>query len=925
MEKIVRSKIRIPPWRANLVPRRRLHQRLDSALQQGYRFILVSAPAGSGKTTLLSEWLRSFTGGSAVWVTLDEGDNDPFRFLAYLANAVSGSLGGSKVGNDDLVPIRGNASLEDQIISLVNDLAALAKPMILALDNYEVITAQPVHNAVNFLIKQQPAKLKIVLCGRVVPPIALAGLFARGELMELGFEELRFTHRESKAFFRRTMNLELPSQQLSAIEAKTEGWVAGMQLVGLSMQRKTCSPVLAEIIHGSQRFVSNYLLQEVFSQQPLPVQRFLLYTAVLDRMCASLCDAILGSQPPLLNPSENVSLFPDSSGHAMLEYLNQSNLFTFPLDEQQHWYRYHNLWAEFLQDHLARVGGVDQTELHRRASAWFEQEGLLEDALHHALQGKDWQHALRLVETAGEQWLLRGELATLQRWLSAFSPELIASNPRLGILKARERTLAGSLDEVEAVLSSVERALNGAQRIQSGAAVPTVVSNNEIKVFRGYAALCRANVARSKENWEGMTALLDLALIEFPEDERAGRSLAYLGQGVSYRMHGELGATQLSYEKARHSAIAGGQLYVIYSATKALTELLIEGGELRQAWYLCEQTLADQDSGIKTQPEPRPATAIIHTCRARLLFEWNDLEQSLYEANKAVELCERLGMVSDLIDSLLIRSQIQRAIGNMKGACDTMQQAVVYSDRQCVPAYQRASIFAQQARLWIYLGTHSPDYLEAASAWAAQASLDIVSTPIRLDAEHLTLADLLIAKGELGQADALLKSMGTLAEMDGRRGLLLDILVLKTSTFWKLGKPVRAKEILARALSLGEPQGYLRTFLKEDEAIIALLPELAAAGHAASYARQILSALQGKNQKRLILPTAFSFEPLTEREKQVLRLMSTGRNGPQIAAEMVVSINTVKAHIKSIYQKLNVNKRFDAIKRGQDIGLLDTS
>ena len=640
------TKLYIPLIRPELVPRPRLIKRLNAGLCR--KLTLVSAPAGYGKTTLISEWLqqmdRPFT-----WISLDDGDNDPSRFLAYLAAALQriNSSWGQIV--QELLCSPQPPAPTAMVAALINKVTADGSPFVLILDDYQLISVPSIHNALAFLLDNMPPPMHLVILSRADPPLALARLRARGELTEIRADDLRFTMDEAAVFFNEVMDLDLTRQQIAALESRTEGWIAGLQLAGLSLQGLPGGDVASfiEAFAGSHRYVMDYLVEEVFSRQPPDVQRFLLQTSILDRLCGVLCDALV---------TDHRSPIPDSQ--SVLEYLERNDLFVVPLDNERRWYRYHHLFADLLHDRLRQVQPGREPELHRRASRWFEREGLISEAVTHALAAEDHDTVVRLIEEAGGDLLRRGEPITLLRWIERLPEELVRSQPRLCSIHAWALLLTGQVAAVEPRLRDVERGLADEARRAAWGEYRVRAVLSESVAIRAYAAYLAGDTART-------VALAQEALEYLHEENLTARSVVAYLLGRAALLEGDTAGAQEAVSQAIKMGQAAGNTHLVVPATCFLADLQAAAGRLRWADETYRQALqlAAEGSGRLL-----PVAAEAYLGMGSLQYEWNDLETATRHLTESVELGKRWGNAGIIALSYAALAGVRQAQGGAPGA-----------------------------------------------------------------------------------------------------------------------------------------------------------------------------------------------------------------------------------------------------------------
>ena len=909
---LLSTKLYVPPVLPNLVARRRLTERLNEGTKG--KLTLISAQAGFGKTTLLGEWIPK-SALPVVWVSLDEGDNDTARFLAYFVAALENLRDG--VDENVLAPLRSPQPppIKSVLTALINEIAAFPNDFALVLDDYHVIEAQPVHDALAFLLDYLPPQMHLVIASRTDPPLPLARLLARGHLTKLSVADLRFTPDEVAGFLNEAMGLDLSAGDISALEERTEGWIAGLQLAALSMQGREDIPGFIAAFAGSHRYVLDYLAEEVLRKQPEGVQNFLLQTAVLDRLSGPLCDAVTGR----------------GDGQAMLEKLERANLFLIPLDDERRWFRYHHLFSEFLYKNLHQTRSELVPELHRRAREWFEREGTAAEAVSHALAAGDSERAANLVERIARVTLRRGELSKLRRWLEALPEDLVCARPRLCLFHAWCFLAIGQLDNVEPCLVRAERALEA-----GGDDNPIVASKEDYsrrsdggedsREVLGEATTIRAAVAGLRGEPSRAIDLAHRASELLTEGNQFLRAIIAASLGFAYRSRSEVAAASQAFAECAVFSRSVGATYVALLAFKNLAELRMVQGQLQAAADVCRRALefaAERGGRL-------PASSAAHVGMGELLREWNELHTATHHLKKGVELGERGGNVDVVIDGYVTLARIQQALGNGDGATGMLQRAKRLAEKHDMATYVDL-INAWQARLWVAQGERW-----SAARWSEERGLSI-EDELRYprEFEHITLVRVLIAQDEHDEALELLERLLAAAEAGERGGRVVEILALQALALWARNDTPEALDALRRALALAEPEGYVRTFADEGAPMGVLLKQLLKTqktgspgpgrGVSPGYAGKLLAALSqgaapaaGAGVHGITGPLV---ELLSEREIEVLRLLISGISNREIAAELFVSLDTVKSHLKHIYGKLGVRGRAQAVARAKELDL----
>ncbi len=945
-ETLLQTKLYVPSLRPNFVPRPQLIERLNQALQQGNKLTLISAPAGFGKTTLVSEWMGSLRQGAAkesesihriAWLSLDEGDNDPARFLTYLIAALNLVEGmGTTIGAGALDMLHSSqpSPAEDVLTSLINDIAAIPGRMILVLDDYHVIDAKPIDDALTFLLEYMPPQMHLVIATRDDPQLPLARLRARGQLIEQRAMDLRFSAAEAAAFLYQVMGLDLSSEDIIALQSRTEGWIAGLQLAALalqgtlarlgsiSMKGQKDTTGFIKSFTGSHRFVLDYLIEEVIEQQSESVQTFLLQTAILDRMTGSLCDAVC-----------SVGTDTDQgNGQQTLEYLEQANLFITPLDEERHWYRYHRLFSDLLRQRLRQTQLDRVVTLHLQASKWYEQHGFADEAIEHALRAQDFERTAQLLEENIDALWGRGENRKLQNWLDRLPEEILFSKPHSTLFQARYQCNSGQMDKAERTLKAVEQALEAStdQVLETGPQRQNSFTNFDRVKLRGRVAATRALISSYQADVPGIIHHARQALDYLPREDLTWRSLTALTLGNAQGFKGDMTAAYEARFEALKACEAAGDIYFVLIANLELAITLREQGRLQQTIQICQQQM---QKAIEFGMSQSTMVGWLLAVWAETLAELNDLNEALDRAKKGFYLTERSGDLQMLGWSFMCLIRILISRRDLADAEETIQKMENLARKSRIPPWIANQVAAWQARLWL-----AQDKLEAASQWAQERGLATGGEPIPLQEidffslfDYLILARIFIAQGRLDETARLLEQLLRAAEAGGRTSKVIEIKILQALTFQAGNETDRALSALKGALALAEPEGFIRVFVDEGPPMAHLLYEAVTRGIIPDYARQLLAAFPpagpqqaapSKIQSEIRGPKSEIIEPLSERELEVLQLIAMGLTNQEIASRLYLSLNTVKVHTRNIYSKLNVHSRSQAIARSQELGLL---
>ncbi|MFI6832172.1 LuxR C-terminal-related transcriptional regulator [Kribbella sp. NPDC050241] len=891
---VLATKLFPPARRSELVARPRLAGRLDSTLDRGHRLTLISAPAGFGKTTLLSDWAA---GQQRVgWLSLDEGDNVLPRFFAHLWAALAG------IGLD-LDP----AALDDApMIAVVNELVRAGRQApdshwLLVLDDYHVIHAPEVHEAMTFLLDHAPDQLHLLVTTRADPPFPLSRLRSRGQLTEVRAADLRFAPAEAREFLNEMMGLQLTGTDVQALEERTEGWIAGLQLAALSLRGMADRGDVAEFIGaftGSHRFVIDYLVDEVLARQDAVVRDFLLRTAVLDRLTGDLCDAVTGGV----------------GGGQVLEELDRGNVFVVPLDAERSWYRYHHLFGDVLRARLMAEHPEQLKTLHQAASAWYAAHDLVADAVHHSLAAGDHDRAAYLMEEALPELRRARQDSLMLEWMRSLPESVVRRSPVLSIVTAWSLMTAGDLDGMEHRLDDAEAALAAGAQDQALAA--TWADNEDLRTAPATVWVYRAALAQARHDVPATVQCARRALeLAGAEDHFVlGAASGYLG--LAAWAAGDVEQALATFSDAVRSLHAAGNLIDELDTTVVLADMWITAGRPHRARRLYEQALATAIGG--GEPYPR-AVADLHVGLAELDRELGDLVSAEAHLETARVLGERGSITENRHRWYVVTAQVCVSNGDHATARELLDHAATLYRPGFYPDLR--PLAAMRARVDIAAGD-----LAAAQQWADDHDVAVADdASFQREYGHLTLVRLLLASGTapLGDVLALLDRLYADTERT-RAGSLLEIGMLRALTHQARGqRPEALAELDAALARAPEPDGYVRLFLDEGVPMLALLHEAASFQEGGEYdvlrrhARRLLGTGAADVPARGSLA-----DPLSERELEVLRLLDSELTGPEMARRLFVSLNTLRTHTKRIFTKLDVNNRSAAVRRGRELGLL---
>ncbi len=897
---LLQTKLFAPRVTRELVDRPRLTELLGDQLggEAWPPLLLVSAPAGFGKSTLLAQALL---GGSprrarVAWLSLDPGDSDPASFWAYVLAALRTALPSVGGSAQVLLESPGGTPITTILTALLNDLGSSGEEVVLVLDDYHVIHAPEVHEAMAFLVEHLPRQLHLVVATRSDPPLPLARLRARGELAELRAADLRFTEHETAAYFD-GMGLRLSAGEVATLEDRTEGWVAALQLAALSLRGRDDAAGFIEGFAGDDRHVVDYLVEEVVHRQPEDVRDFLLRTSVLTRLSGPLADAVTGR----------------TDGRAMLEMLDRDNLFLLPLDDQRRWWRYHHLFADMLQARLLDERPGEVLELHRRASAWHEQDGDITAAIEHALAAGDVERAAGLVELTIRPMGKDRREAQLRRWMEALPDEVFAARPVLANGYVGALMSTGEVRGVEPLLQIAEQWLDAVGAAPAGAlpAGLLVADLADLERLPGWVRIHRAGLSMMAGDVAATVRHGRGAIEVLRPDDNLGHGAATALMGIASWRQGDLESAATAYAASMRRFEAEGWVADLLGCAITLADLQWTQGRLRDA----ERTYRDALDLAGRQPGgPLRGTPDMHVGLGEIAVERNDLATAREQLQMSHALGDHLGMPRHPHRRRIAEAHLREAEGDLPAALALLEEAERVYDGDFSPDVR--PVTAMRARIWVKQGR--PDQ---ALAWAAQRGVAVTDELDYLrEYEHVTLARALLGAGDRTAA-GFLERLLTAAEAGGRYGTALEILVLLAVARARHGDIGAATAALSRALELGESEGFARTFTDEGPTMASLLTAAAKRGVAPSYATRLLGSTNPAARESARHRPAL-VDPLSDRELDVLRLLASELSGPEIARHLVVSLNTVRTHTKNIYAKLGVGSRREAVRRAGELGLL---
>lgn len=870
---ILSTKLFVPRLRSRTIPRPRLIERLNDGLHG--KLTLISASAGFGKTTLVCEWLAGCD-RRVAWLSLDDGDNDPTRFLSYLIAAlqsieatigseVSGTLQSPQPPPVDLI-----------LTTLLNEIATFKENFVLVLDDYHVINTIEIDAALTFLLEHLPPQIHLVITTREDPQLPLARLRAQGQLNELRTADLRFDPLEAAAFLNQSMSLSLSDEEISALESRTEGWIVGLQLAAISMQGQDDVTGFIKSFTGSHRFVLDYLVEEVLEQQPKSVQTFLLRTSILDRLCGPLCDAVLDSV---------------DSSEETLSYLEHANLFIVPLDNERCWYRYHHLFSDLLRHRLLRrmtseptEEGKGVSELHVRASIWYEENGFEIEAFGHAASANDVARAARLMKGEGMPLHFRGAMTSVLNWLESLPESVLNETPSLLVTYASVLTMAGrQINSIDEKLRTAEAALQDTE------------SDDMSRDIVGNIAAIRAMLAVPQSRVETIISESRRALDNLHPDNLPVRTTATWTLGYAHQIQGDRAAARRAYSDAISISQTSGNLLIALAATTCLGQLQEVDNQLNLAAAAYRRALQ-----LVGDP-PWPTTCEAHLGLARVLYQWNDLDSAHNHARQCAHLASQLENVDTPVACGVFLARLNLALGDVDSAVTALTNAGQIAQHHFVH--------------WITKVTEMHVFV-----LIRQGNLTAAEDLARTHDLPVSRARVALAQGDSSKALTLLEPFRRHVEEKDRPDELLEVMLLQALAEHAKGEEARAIRYLNEALTLAEPGGFVRIFVDEGAPMAALMGEAAKHAIAPDYIHQLQAAFGTVENNNTYYQDLD--EPLSSRELEVLRLLATELNGPEIARELLVSLNTMRTHTKNIYTKLGVTNRRAAVRRAEELELL---
>ena len=923
---ILTTKLYAPPLRPTLVSRPRLVQHIHEGL---YRSLtLISAPAGFGKTTLVSEWLAAYK-QPVAWLSLAQEDGDVPRFLAYLIAALQTVVPDIGVGVVELLQSPQPPPTESILSALLNEITTTPDKFVLVLDDYHLLDAQPVDQALAFLLEHLPPQMHLIITTREDPPLPLARYRVRDQLTEVRAADLRFSDAEATEFLNQIMGLSLSADAVAALETRTEGWIAGLQMAALSIQSRDDTPSFIEAFTGSHRFVLDYLAEEVLQRQPQHVRNFLLHTAILKQLNAPLCNAVTEAE----------------DGQQMLTTLERGNLFVVPLDDKRQWYRYHHLFADVLHARLLEGQPSQIPTLHRRASIWYEENDLRADAIHHALAAADFERAAALIEWERATQGGGPSSATWLGWVKVLPDDLVRNRPILSVgyawaLLGSNELVAGEarlqdaerwLDITDGIIKQGENTKQGESTRQGGMIEASekivVVDEAQLRHLPASVATARAYIAQALGRLPDSVMYAQQALALLPESNISERMVPAMLIGIGHWAGGDLALAYETFTDIMTRCQAASKTLLAIGFASFLAELRMAQGQLRAAIRAYEHAL----SLAGKQSEPLfPGLAELYAGLSEVHSEQGNGESAAHHLDRSEALAEQSIIVGNEYRLYPMMARTKAAMGDLESALDLLDEAERLYYKTPIPIVRPFA--AQKARIWIVQGR-----LSEALNWVHEQSLSVDDNLNYLrEFEHITLARVLLAQWKSERRDSyspdVLKFLARLlpaAEAGERRGSVIEILMLQALVYEAQGDIPAALNPLGRALALAEPEGYVRMFIAEGLPMTQLLREAVKREMAPNYSNKLLAAFTHDHESSADTPSPplpLSLqplvEPLSQRELEVLQLIAQGLSNREIGERLFLALDTVKGHNRRIFGKLQVQRRTEAIARARELNLL---
>jgi len=901
---LLQTKLYIPPPRPELIPRPRLIEQLTEGLHR--KFTLISAPAGFGKTTLVSDWIHQ-SKAPAAWLSLDEYDNDPVRFITYLITALQ-----------TIVPDLGNAVLpllsppqkppiETIFITLINQITETRSKIILVLDDYHLITDQTIHQGLAFLLENQPAQLHLVLATRTDPPLPVFRLRARNQLTELRDRDLRFTANEVAGFLNEIMGLDLSAADVAALEARTEGWIAGLQLAALamqgqiSMQSRTDLHQFVTDFTGSHHYILEYLTEEVVNQQSAAVQQFLRQTAILNRLSGPLCDAVCQTE--------------SGASEAILQQLQRHNLFIVPLDDARNWMRYHHLFADLLKNILRRsMAQTDINGLHRRAAEWFRQNSFVEEAISHAFEAEAFDLVADLLIQRAPSLISSGRISHLLNQIERLPPDVIRVRPALRMHQGWAMFLNGQYEQAEEILRDTQ------------ASLANLPESADLIVLRAKLNAVLATIATLQQEPLQAIGAAQQALSDLPDDELVWRARANRALGTAYGLSGDTRQMINFCREAQSLAVAGKSLFLAADIMSQIASTQFHQGRLFESAQSYQEII-----GLVENPAQFPPAALAWAGLAEINLEWNKLALAEEQINRSINLFQRGGIGHNLLIAYGVQAVVCQALDKPEAAQAALRQAEQVYQQSGASPFMAISLVVYQTRVHLLRGDVLMAY-ECATGQSLPEPVSFENLPqVLREVQQVGLGRVYLRQHKPDDVLAIHRQGYATAKTAGRLARVIELNLLKALAMEQKRLEVEAMESLAECLSLTQPANYTRLFMEAGPPVVNLLECALTHGITPNYTRKVLAVVQQPSP--VDLPSLSSklprddsssqlLDPLTDRELDVLRLINRGHTNQQIADALVVTLNTVKKHTNHIYSKLGVKNRTQALLKARELKIL---
>lgn len=889
---LLTTKLFMPLVPRGWVRRSRLIEQLKSGLT--VRLTLISAPAGYGKTMLICDGLR-YAQIPVGWLSLDAADNDPAFFWSYFVAALQSVH--PEIGKPALNILQSPQPPPEVWIlhTLINEIAKTQMDFALVLDDYHVIHNQSIHDSMSYLVEHMPPQMHLFIATRIDPPLPLARLRARGHMTELRAADLRFTSDEAAEFLNEMMSLRLLHSQVETLEARTEGWIAGLRMAALSIRTTNDVTAFIDSFGGGTRHIFDYLIEEVVDRQPPDIRDFLLRTSVLDRLTGPLCDAITGRD----------------DSQKILQGLERGNLFVVPLDDNNRWYRYHQLFSDLLQAQMIGQRPDLISELHSKASQWFEGEGLTVEAVNHAVASQDWDRVKELIEPRVKTMIAQNRYTTVAEWLSKMPGELVAEHPWLCVSGAWASLFLGRYEDVQRFIQWAD------------ARLPERVEEYDKGVMdwhsiRAYLLTVRAFLNLNSNDLTGTIDLSHEALTHAPADDILLFTTVMLSLGVAFTASGDLESGYVHFKEAAAKAKATANYYYASAATAHMADVEAQMGHLYKAAHAYRQAIQIAEEWGSGECAPVASYALMGL--SEVLYEWNKLDEAASLLARGLQLGELSGESEFMGKGFITLARLAHA----QEKPDDVREALARA-REVAPTDISLDFRPSQVPSWEVRIALSEGKLAEVIDWAVDVEHSLTITEIpdyRSEVKYLTLVRVKIASGETQGIPESLERLQQTMNDNKRTGGVIEVLILQALASQAQGRLDKAVITLEHALSVAKAEGYIRIFVDEGEPMARLLQHAVAKGTEVDYVTKLLAALGARTQPEKPPAGPPVAEELTQREKEVLRLIAAGLSNRDSAELLVVTEGTIKKHLNNVFGKLGVRSRTQAVARAKELDLL---